>query len=91
MSIQLTPEQAKFVQSQLQTGRYQTIEEVVAAAFQSLALEEEEDEMDKITLEEDLQRIQRYRETGKGIPHEQVLEWLSSIGTDHELPCPSGN
>jgi transposase len=23
------------------------------------------------------------------IPHEQVSEWLSSIGTDHEQPCPN--
>jgi hypothetical protein len=41
------------------------------------------------TREEDLQRLQRYRETGHGIPHEQVSEWLSSIGTDREQPCPN--
>jgi hypothetical protein len=41
------------------------------------------------TREEDLQRLQNYRETGHGIPHEQVSEWLASIGTDNEQPCPN--
>lgn len=37
---------------------------------------------------EDMQRLQRYRETGESIPHDQVVAWLASIGTEHELPCP---
>ncbi|WP_058999093.1 hypothetical protein [Leptolyngbya sp. NIES-2104] len=24
----------------------------------------------------------------RGIPHEQVAEWLRSLSTDHPLPCP---
>ncbi|RUS96664.1 hypothetical protein DSM106972_086870 [Dulcicalothrix desertica PCC 7102] len=40
------------------------------------------------TREEDMGRLQRYRETGYGIPHEQVAAWLDSVGTDRELPCP---
>ena len=44
---------------------------------------------DEATREADLQRLQNYRETGHGIPHDQVAEWLSSIGTDNELKCPN--
>ncbi|MHC5595631.1 MAG: hypothetical protein ACYTXC_06635 [Nostoc sp.] len=43
---------------------------------------------DDATREEDMRRLQRYRETGDGIPHEQVAAWLASIGTDNESPCP---
>ena len=43
---------------------------------------------DDVTKEEDLRRLQQYRETGYGIPHEQVAAWLVSIGTDNEFPCP---
>jgi predicted transcriptional regulator len=25
---------------------------------------------------------------GPGVPHEEVMEWLASWGTDHELPPP---
>ncbi len=38
--------------------------------------------------EEDMRRLQRYRETGYGISHEQVAAWLASVGTDNELSCP---
>lgn len=44
--------------------------------------------IEEATLESDRQRLQQYRDTGHGIPHEQVAVWLSSIGTDDELPCP---
>jgi len=27
-------------------------------------------------------------EGGPGVPHEKVVEWLESWGTDHELPRP---
>lgn len=39
------------------------------------------------TREEDLQRLQRYRETGHGIPHEQVSEWLcyQSLSRDNSF------
>jgi hypothetical protein len=43
-----------------------------------------EDEM----RQEDEQRIQRYRQTGYAISHDRVAEWLTSIGTENELPCP---
>lgn len=43
---------------------------------------------DDATKEEDMRRLQRYRETGYGIPHEQVAVWLDSVGTNRELPCP---
>jgi hypothetical protein len=43
---------------------------------------------DAATREEHMRRLQRYRETGHAIPHEEVMAWLESIGTDSELPCP---
>jgi hypothetical protein len=43
---------------------------------------------DDVTKEEDLRRLQRYRETGYGIPHDQVATWLLNVGTDKEYPCP---
>jgi hypothetical protein len=46
--------------------------------------------------QEDEQRIANYRATGYGISHDglrptlghRVAEWLDSIGTETELPCP---
>jgi hypothetical protein len=43
---------------------------------------------DDATREEDMHRLQRYRDTGYAIPHEQVSAWLLSVGTDDERPCP---
>jgi putative addiction module CopG family antidote len=91
MSITLTPEQEQFIQSKLQTGHYHTAQEVLDVA---LRLFEEYDQanptnVDTLTHVADAQRLQTYRETGRGISHAQVATWLSSIGTDEELPCPS--
>lgn len=36
-----------------------------------------------------LERWNRYQETGEGIPHETVVKWLASWGTDKEGPCPA--
>jgi hypothetical protein len=35
-----------------------------------------------------LQVLEEYKRTREGVPHEQVGEWLDSIGTDNPLPCP---
>jgi len=37
---------------------------------------------------EDMARFQRYKLTGKTIAHEDVKKWLSSWGSENELPCP---
>lgn len=47
-----------------------------------------DDDTDAATREEDMRRIQAYRETGHAIAHETVSAWLQSRGTDDELPCP---
>jgi predicted transcriptional regulator len=44
---------------------------------------------DAATLAGDRQRLAHYQETGKGVDHDRVTAWLSSIGTDSELPCPN--
>ena len=28
-------------------------------------------------------------EGGPGVPHDEVMQWLASWGTDHELPRPT--
>jgi predicted transcriptional regulator len=33
-------------------------------------------------------RWQRYQQTQQGIPHDRVVQWLDSVGTENELPCP---
>jgi predicted transcriptional regulator len=38
---------------------------------------------------EDLERWERYKLTGQGVPHSAVKEWLASWGTENELPCPT--
>ncbi len=35
------------------------------------------------------ERWDRYQETGVAIPHETVVKWLESWGTEKEAPCPT--
>jgi predicted transcriptional regulator len=35
-----------------------------------------------------LKRWDRYLETNETVPHETVVNWLESWGTEKELPCP---
>jgi hypothetical protein len=39
-------------------------------------------------VESSLQVLEEYKRTGNGVPHEQVREWLDSLGTDQPRPCP---
>ena len=47
---------------------------------------EEATEKERILL---LDRWNRYQETGDGIPHETVVKWLETWGTDKEGSCPT--
>ncbi len=38
---------------------------------------------------EDLERWERYVLTGEAVAHDAVTEWLDSIGSDAERPCPT--
>ncbi|MDY6785848.1 MAG: hypothetical protein SW833_25415 [Cyanobacteriota bacterium] len=38
--------------------------------------------------QEDMKRWEEYCRTGHSIPQHKVAEWLASIGTERELPCP---
>jgi putative addiction module CopG family antidote len=91
MSIILTPQQEQFIQTKLQTGKYRTAEEVLEVALQLLEEHDQADPLhiDTLTREADAKRLQAYRETGHGIPQSHIAAWLSSVGTDDELPCPS--
>jgi hypothetical protein len=44
---------------------------------------------DRDTLAEDARRLENYRQTHQAIDRDRVAQWLSSIGTDRELPCPN--
>ena len=35
-----------------------------------------------------LDRWNQYQETGEAVPHETVVKWLETWGTDKEGPCP---
>ena len=37
---------------------------------------------------EDMERWESYRLTGKAVAHDDVEAWLSSWGSENELPCP---
>jgi predicted transcriptional regulator len=39
-------------------------------------------------IQQSLDALEEYRRTGNGVPHEQVREWLDSIGTENEIQCP---
>ena len=56
--------------------------------LQSEAFPHSEVPSDEVMRQEDQQRLQNYRETGYAISHDRVAEWLTSIGTENELPCP---
>lgn len=38
--------------------------------------------------QEDQERWERYLLSGEAVGHDEVAEWLDSIGTDSERPCP---
>ena len=46
----------------------------------------EEEEKERTLL---LDRWHDYQETGEGITHERVVEWLETWGTDKEVGCPT--
>jgi predicted transcriptional regulator len=50
-----------------------------------LILHCEQHELEKA---EDMERWERYKLTGHGIPHDKVMQWVESWGTENELPCP---
>jgi predicted transcriptional regulator len=37
---------------------------------------------------EDGERWERYKLNGRGVPNDRVDDWLASLGTNAELPCP---
>jgi hypothetical protein len=39
-------------------------------------------------VEESIRVLEDYQRNPQGIPHNQVREWLDSLGTDHPSPCP---
>jgi hypothetical protein len=39
-------------------------------------------------IEKSLSSLEAYRRKGSGVEHERVREWIESLGTDNERPCP---
>ena len=37
---------------------------------------------------EDMERWERYQISGQAVPNDDVEAWLSSWGSENELPCP---
>jgi len=48
---------------------------------------DKEEEIEKRNREAD-EAWKEYRQTGKGVSHEEITAWLDSWGTDKETPCP---
>jgi antitoxin ParD1/3/4 len=74
MNVTLTPEQSKIIQVKLQSGRYQTIEEVLAQALLLL------DDWDELSLTDDPAWI----ESTRGKVDEAVKSLAENGGTDGE-------
>ncbi len=74
MNVTLTPEQSKIIQVKLQSGRYQTIEEVLAQALPLL------DDWDELSLTDDTAWI----ESTRGKVDEAVRSLAENGGTDGE-------
>jgi antitoxin ParD1/3/4 len=74
MNVTLTPEQSEIIQVKLQSGRYQTIEEVLAQALLLL------DDWDELSLTEDPVWI----ESTRGKVAEAVESLAENGGTDGE-------
>lgn len=39
-------------------------------------------------IDSSLDALEAYRNQGGGVPHDRVREWVDSLGTDSEIPCP---
>jgi hypothetical protein len=39
-------------------------------------------------VEKSLEALEKYRRTGQGIIQADMREWVDSLGTDYESPCP---
>jgi hypothetical protein len=39
-------------------------------------------------LAQSLSALETYRQKGSGVAHNRVREWVDSLGTDREHPCP---
>ena len=76
MSISLKPEQEQFIQEKLQTGKYQTVDEVITEAFRLL---EERDRHYQEWLDETRVKIDEgiaSLERGEGIDGETFMNQL---------------
>ena len=58
---------------------------LMKTAIEEYVLREEVYQREK---EEDMQRWQRYKQSGYAIQNEAVDSWLASWGSENELPCP---
>lgn len=58
---------------------------LMKTAIEEYVAREESYEREK---REDMERWERYQLTGKAVPHDDVEAWLSSWGSENELPCP---
>ena len=58
---------------------------LMKTAIEEYVARDERHEQEK---REDMERWERYTLTGKAVPHQEVEAWLSSWGSENELPCP---
>jgi predicted transcriptional regulator len=57
----------------------------VGQLLRTWALERLEEEEDLAELD---RRVARFEATGEAVPHDEVVAYFQSLGTEKELPCP---
>jgi Arc/MetJ-type ribon-helix-helix transcriptional regulator len=75
MTVTLTPDQEKYVESEVRSGRFTSAEQVVAEALSRLMFDAVDEEIDDDTYEA-LLRSEEQRVRGEGVPLERVREVL---------------
>jgi predicted transcriptional regulator len=80
VTVALEPELGERL-AKLEQEEGRSTEALVLAAVERYVEEQE--------LERELaDRWAEYKATGMAVPNEEVVEWLQSLGTDQEKPCP---
>lgn len=74
MNITLQPEQERFIQEQLASGRFKSVDDFLAQAFSLMQVQFQSDEIWLTELRESLVEAQAELDRGEGVPLETVME-----------------
>lgn len=83
MTIRLTAEDEQLVQACLQSGAFQSVEEVIHRALETQAAEESWLALHRREVGEKLERAMEEFDRGGGIPSSQVRQRLRELKSSH--------